>query len=130
MMLTTYSLLAEPLFSITNVYWIIAIPATLVFLVQLALTFFNAESKTSSVSSKSAANNEEAPIIFILFNFRNIIGFFTAFGWSGLACIDVGLSNTFVIFMSIVCGCILALTMAIVFYFIKKLMRSVKEGLE
>jgi len=130
MMLLNFSSFVEALSSINNIYWIITIPASLVFLVQLALTFFNAESKTNSVSTKSEANNEAVPIVFKLFNFRNIIGFFTAFGWSGLACIDAGLSNTYVIIMSIICGCILALTMAIVFFFVKKLMRSVEEGLE
>jgi len=129
-MLLNFSSFIEALTSINNIYWVITIPASLIFLVQLALTFFNAESKKNSGSTKNAANNEEVPIVFILFNFRNIIGFFTAFGWSGLACIDVGLSNPFVIIMSIICGCILALTMAIVFFFVKKLMRSVEEGLE
>lgn len=130
MMLLNFLSIIDALSSINTIYWIITIPASLVFLFQLALTFFNAESKTNSVSTKSADNIEEAPIVFKLFNFRNIIGFFTAFGWSGLACIDVGLSNTLVIMMSIISGCILALTMAIVFFFVKKLMRSVEEGLE
>ncbi len=129
-MLLNFASFIEALSSINNIYWIITIPASLVFLVQLALTLFNAESKTNSAITKNATNNEEVPIVFILFNFRNIIGFFTAFGWSGLACIDVGLSNPSVIIMSIICGCILALTMAIVFFFVKKLMRSVEEGLE
>ncbi len=129
-MLLNFSSFIEALVSINTIYWIITIPASLVFLVQLALTFFYAESKTNSVSTKSATNNEEVPIVFKLFNFRNTIGFFTAFGWSGLACIDVGSSNTLVIIMSIICGCILALTMAIVFFFVRKLMRSVEEGLE
>lgn len=130
MMLLNFPSFIEALSSINNIYWIITIPASLIFLVQMALTFLNAESKTSSVSTKSAINNEEVPIVFKLFNFRNIIGFFTAFGWSGLACIDVGLSKALVIILSIICGCILALTMAIVFFFVKKLMRSVEEGLE
>lgn len=129
-MLLNLSSLLEMLFSINNIYWIITIPASLIFLFQLALTFIHAESKTASVTTKSATNLEEVPIVFKLFNFRNIIGFFTAFGWSGLACIDVGLSNPIVIIMSIICGCILALTMAIVFFFVRKLMRSVEEGLE
>lgn len=96
----------------------------------MAVIFFNAESKTEYISNQSALNGEEKTIVFKLFTFENLIGFFTAFGWSGLAFIDIGLSNLSIVIFSAICGCILALTMAIVFYFIKKLMVSVKEGLD
>ena len=120
----------EALSTIAMIYWIIAIPVSIVFLYQMAVIFFNAESKTEYISNQSALNGEEKTIVFKLFTFENLIGFFTAFGWSGLAFIDIGLSNLSIVIFSAICGCILALTMAIVFYFIKKLMVSVKEGLD
>ncbi|RPH32954.1 MAG: hypothetical protein EHM93_07165 [Bacteroidales bacterium] len=116
----------EGLNAFTKVYWLITIPASLIFVIQMALLFFNADSKTETIKVYSA----EAGITFKLFNFRNLIGFFTVFGWSGLACIDVGLSNEQIIIISLILGLVMMLSMAVVFFFLKKLMKSVKEGLE
>ena len=112
--------------AISKIYWLISIPSSIIFVIQMALIFFNADSKTEAI--KTDYIDTSTP--FHLINFRNVIGFFTVLGWSGLACIDAGLSNELVILYSVVLGLIMMVTMAIVFFYIEKLMKYVKEGLE
>lgn len=110
----------------SKIYWLITIPATIIFLFQLALTFRNSDSKNESLKT----DNDETKIAYQPISFRNLIGFFAIFGWSGLACIDSGLSVESTILTSFLCGLIMMFTMATVFYFMSKLMKSVREGLE
>lgn len=61
---------------------------------------------------------------FQFISFKNLVGFFTIFGWSGIACIDAGLSKPLTIIISVVCGLLMMLIMATLFYFIHKLSDS------
>lgn len=114
----------------SKIYWLITIPSSLIFVIQLALILLNADSKTETTQTGSNHDRSETKIVFQLINFRNFIGFFTAFGWSGLACFDAGLSNELIIIISTLLGLVMMFTMAIIFYVVKNLMKSVKEGLE
>jgi len=116
----------EDLSLLAIIYWIIVIPASVIFIIQLVLSFRNPDSKKNSAANSSDKQNIE--IGFELFRFRNIIGFFTAFGWSGLASIDAGLSNESTILVSFICGVAMMLAMATIFYFMRKLLDSVSEG--
>lgn len=113
-----------------KIYWLITIPASLIFVIHIALVFFNADARTEAIQTESALDGKETKIVFQLINFRNLIGFFTAFGWSGLACFDAGLSNDLTILISTILGFTMMLTMATIFYFVRNLMKSVKEELE
>jgi len=114
----------------SKIYWLITIPASLIFVIQIALIFLNADSRTDAIQTDSALDGKGTKIDFQLISFRNFIGFFTAFGWSGLACFDAGLSNDLTILISTILGSTMMLTMATIFYFVRNLMKSVKEELE
>ena len=58
---------------------------------------------------------------FQFITFKNLVGFFTIFGWSGIACIDAGLSKPITIIISIICGLIMMTVMAAMFYYMRKL---------
>jgi len=68
--------------------------------------------------------NVDVGIDFQFLSFKNLIGFLTIFGWSGISCLDAGLSKEFTIFISIVCGLIMMLAMASLFYYLGKLQSS------
>ena len=61
---------------------------------------------------------------FQFFNFRNIIAFFTIFGWSWLICLDNGYSNMRTIISSSVAGLETMILISFVFYWISKLAES------
>jgi uncharacterized membrane protein len=90
-----------------------------VFLIQLALSFRGIDSK-----------NSQKDEFYQVLTLRNVIGFFMVFGWSGLACLDSGLSDDATIIASFFCGIVMMFVMATVFYLMGKIMKSVKEGLE
>ena len=61
---------------------------------------------------------------FQFITFKNLVGFFTIFGWSGIACIDAGLSQTLTIIIAIGCGMVMMAIMAAMFYSMRKLSDS------
>jgi len=115
---------------VSKIYWLITIPATLIFILQMGLKFLNANAKFVPLKTTLKPNSIEATIAFQLINFKNFIGFFTALGWSGLACIDAGLSTEWTILASFLFGFMIMLTMATVIYFMEKLMNTVSENLD
>ncbi|NVO08843.1 MAG: hypothetical protein HXX16_02670 [Bacteroidales bacterium] len=120
----------EGLSAFTKIYWMIAIPASIIFIIQLGTSLLRTKANTEVLdSSKNAASDDKVRIPFQLVNFRNFIGFFTSLGWSGLACIDSGLSSTSTILTSFICGILVMSSMAVIFYITNKLMQTVEENL-
>ena len=61
---------------------------------------------------------------FQFFTLKNLVAFFTIFGWSGIASINAGNSKTITILISLACGLIMMAIMASLFYYISKLVSS------
>ena len=61
---------------------------------------------------------------FQFLSFKNLVGFLTIFGWSGIACIDGGLSKTLTVVISVVSGLLMMTAMATLFYYLSKLQSS------
>jgi uncharacterized membrane protein len=115
---------------LTRIYWMIAIPATIIFLVQLSITIQGKKSETKPpITLDDNQTDNKTEITFQLINFKNFIGFFASFGWSGLACIDSGLTITSTLLISIICGTIVMVSMAIIFFFMSKLLKTVEEDM-
>ncbi|MHC1703089.1 MAG: hypothetical protein AB9846_04195 [Tenuifilaceae bacterium] len=128
MELLSFGVWWEDLSALNKIYWMISVPASLIFIIQLGLTFLGSKSdKVQLETSGNTSIESETEITFQLFNFKNLIGFFTSFGWSGLACIDSGLSTSETILISIACGVIIMITMAIIFYFMEKLLKTAED---
>ncbi len=128
MELLSFGVWWEDLSALNKIYWMIAVPASIVFVIHLGLSFLGSKSdKVQLKTSGNASIESETAINFQLFNFKNLIGFFTSFGWSGLACIDSGLSTSETIVISLICGFIIMATMAIIFYFMEKLLKTAED---
>lgn len=108
----------------SQVYWIITAPATLIFILLLLLTAFGSDADTDVHTDFSHSFADGDGIPFQLLSLKNIVGFFAMFGWSGLGFLSAGLAPGLVIFLSIVCGFIMMLAMAALFYFMSKLAES------
>ncbi len=52
------------------------------------------------------------------------MGFFTIFGWSGMATLNAGLPGFAVVLISVVCGLLMMFAMAALFYYLAKLQSS------
>ena len=113
-----------------QIYWVIAIPATLIFLLQLVLTFVGADDHGHDFDHDTSIDHDSG-IGFHFITLKNLIAFFTVFAWSGLACIDgftddkgAFSNHGITIFISIICGLLMMLIMASIYYFMSKLSHS------
>ena len=101
---------------IAQIYWIIAIPATAIFLIILILNLVAGVDADVDLDA-----DVDGEIGFQFISLKNLLGFFTIFGWSGLACLEADMSNTSTIIISFICGLAMMVIMATLFYFMSKL---------
>lgn len=106
---------------LSQVYWIITAPATLIFIFLLLISIFGSDvdSDVPTEFDHPLADGDGIPFQFL--SLKNIVGFFTMFGWSGLGFISAGMAPTLVILLSFICGLAMMLAMASLFYFMSKL---------
>ncbi|MBX2828444.1 MAG: hypothetical protein KTR22_09780 [Flavobacteriaceae bacterium] len=102
-----------------KVYWVTAIVASVIFLILVVLTFVGGD--VDDLGDVDAEIDGDTGIGFQFLSFKNLMGFFTIFGWSGIACIEEGLSTGMTIGISVVCGLLMMLAMATLFYYLGKL---------
>lgn len=105
-----------------QIFWVIAIPATVIFLVLLAMTIFGGDVSDSDVTTdvdSTLADGDSIPFQFL--SLKNIVAFFTVFGWSGIGFINAGMAPWLVVFLAAICGLLMMLAMAALFYFMSKL---------
>lgn len=107
-----------------QIYWLIAIPATLVFVFILVLTIFGSDADTDVQTDIGHGFVDGDGIPFQFLSVKNIVGFFTMFGWSGLGFISTGMGPALVILLSFLCGLAMMLAMAWLFYLMSKLTES------
>ncbi len=105
-----------------KVYWSIALIASGIFIVLIILTFVSGD--LEDTGDVDAEIEGDTGIHFQFLSFKNLIGFFTLFGWTGIACIGEGLSKGMVILISTVCGLLMMAIMASLFYYLGKLNSS------
>ncbi|MBX2970215.1 MAG: hypothetical protein KF803_12665 [Cyclobacteriaceae bacterium] len=100
-----------------KIYWALAIPFTLFFLLQLVLSFMGGDVPDDTPDAEVEA---DTGIGFQFFTLKNLVAFFSIFGWTGIACIDSGLSETTSLIIALVAGLIMMTVMASIFYFLGK----------
>ncbi len=123
-MVTDFSVWWEGLALLSKIYWIIAFPSTLIFLILLLVTIFGGDFDSDADLDVDAEIDLDHGIDFQFISFKNIVAFFTIFAWSGLACIEGGLSLVMILMISLVSGLIMMAVMAAIFYFMSKLSHS------
>ena len=117
----------EGLSTFATIYWIIALPASLIFVIQIVMTFIGADVDSDGMDALGDADlsvEADAGIGFQLISLKNFIGFFTIFGWVGLACIDAELPTYATIIISTISGFLMMVLMASIYYFMGKLTES------
>ena len=107
-----------------QIFWVITIPATVIFLILLALTIFGGDADTGvdTEIDTDLADGDSIPFQFL--SLKNIVAFFAVFGWSGIGFINAGLSSWLVILLAFICGLLMMILMASLFYFMSKLAES------
>lgn len=107
---------------ISKIYWSIAVTGSLVFLIVVLLTFLGGEA--DDLDDIDSEIDADGGIGFQFITFKNLVGFFTIFGWSGIACIEANMSSTMTIVISTLSGLVMMVIMASMFYYMSKLSDS------
>ncbi len=108
----------------TQVYWVITAPATLIFILLVILTIFGSDIDSDVHTGFDSSISDGDSIPFQFLSLKSIVGFFVMFGWSGLGLLSAGVASWLVILLSVICGLLMMLAMASLFYFMSKLTES------
>lgn len=109
----------DALSTFEKVYWITAGISSVIFLILLVLTFIGGE--VDDMGDVDTDIDGDIGIDFQFLSFKNLMGFFTIFGWSGIAFINAGYANVITLIVSVVCGLLMMTAMAALFYYLGKL---------
>ncbi len=105
-----------------QIFWLIAIPSTVVFLVLLGMTIFGGDVSDTDIDTNIDAHIADGDSIpFQFLSLKNIVAFFAVFGWSGIGFINAGRAAWLVVILAVICGLLMMLAMAALFYFMSKL---------
>ena len=105
-----------------KVYWIIAIPFTVIFLIMLVMTMIGGDFDSASADMDlDMEMDTDTGIGFQYLSIKNLVGFFTIFGWTGVACLAAGKSMVFTIIVSVLAGLLMMTIMSTIVYLMGKL---------
>ncbi len=102
-----------------RIYWGISLVASFIFIIVMISTIFGGE--TDDLGDIDTEVESDTGTGFQFITFKNLVAFFTIFGWSGIACIDANLSRPITIVISVVCGLIMMSIMTAMVYYMRKL---------
>jgi hypothetical protein len=110
---------------LAKILWIIAIPGTTLFVIQLIFTFIGGDADShAGLSHDAQFDHPDQDFGHHFFTIRNLIAFCTIFAWSGLGCVAGELGTFLTIFISLFLGLLMMVIMATLFYFMTKLSDS------
>lgn len=104
----------------SKIYWLIAIPASIMFAIQMLTVFIGGDMDTD-LGDVDMEIEGDTGAGFQFFTLKNLVAFFTIFGWTGLGCIDFGLHPMLTLFISTVAGLIMVVILTSLFYFISQM---------
>jgi hypothetical protein len=102
----------------SKIYWAIGIPFTLFFVLQLLWSFFGGGDLPDDTPDAQVDADTGVPFQFL--TLKNLVAFFTVFAWTGIVCIDSGISESASVIISLVAGIVMMFVMASIFCFIGK----------
>ncbi len=114
----SFSLWWEGLSLILKFYWCIAIPFTLFFLLQLIASFIGGDDGPDHIGDVHVETDHGIPFQFL--TLKNLVGFFTIFAWTGIACLQAGLSQGVTLLISTIAGLLMMVLMAGLYYMMSK----------
>ncbi|MBR9913207.1 MAG: hypothetical protein GYB32_00035 [Algicola sp.] len=104
-------------------FWIIALIGSLMFVFVMITTFIGVDGG-DDIGDLDTDMDADTGIGFQFITFKNLVGFFTIFGWTGVACINAGFSKPVSVITAFGCGLLMMAIMAAMFFSMRKLADS------
>src|SRR5690349_1494282 len=86
-----------------KIFWVIAIVFSLLFLIQAIMSFAGGDSDTAMGDADVSIDTDDG-LGHQFFTIKNLIAFFTIFGWTGIAFIKGGMGQGITIAAALVAG--------------------------
>jgi hypothetical protein len=109
--------------TLEQTYWIIALIGSAIFLVIFVLTFIGG-GDTDMDADSTDFQDDDGGVGFQFFTLKNVIAFFTIFGWTGVVCIDNQLSTSLTLIISSVAGLVMMVLTSLLFFWMNSLAQS------
>lgn len=107
-----------------KVMWCIAIPASIIFVVQMVMTFVGMDSDGGLDGDVGGADVEAGETPFQLFTFRNLINFFLGFSWTGISFYNAIGNKLWLVALATFLGVLLVAIVMLMFYMLSKAAQS------
>ncbi|MBN1925969.1 MAG: hypothetical protein JW798_09045 [Prolixibacteraceae bacterium] len=115
----------EAMDTLQKIYWCIAVPFSVMFLIQLILTFVGGDMDGVEAGGDADVSVDgDTGIDFQFLSIKNLIAFFTIFGWVGIVCLNSGLGPVISSVIATGSGLVMMLIMATIMYYMSKLSES------
>lgn len=121
-MLLTITELWHQASGLEKAYWVFAIPSSLIFLFILVTTFFGGDSMDAAPDDLDS--ELETGVASQYFTFKNLVGFFLLFSWTGIACLHGGVGTGTTVVLSLVAGTLMMLAMVWLFRSMNRMTES------
>ncbi|HEX5654720.1 MAG TPA: hypothetical protein VFX58_16700 [Chitinophagaceae bacterium] len=106
-----------------KIFWVIALLFSLLFLVQTILSFTSGDGSESFGDAEEAVGDDSG-IAHGFFTIKNMIAFFTIFGWTGIALIKGNTNKAVTIGVAILAGTLVVFMMMLLFRSMSRLRQS------
>jgi len=93
----------ENLDTLLKAFWFVAIPTSLIFIIQTIMTFFGVDS-SDGIEADFDGDLDGADAPFQLFSLRNLINFLLGFSWTGISFYSTILNKPILITLSLAVG--------------------------
>ena len=113
----------EGMSTLEQTYWGFALLGSVVFLIIFILTFIGGGDADMDADA-SDFEADDGGVGFQFFTFKNIVAFFTIFGWTGVTCIDNDLSTGLTLILSVIAGLLMMVLTSSLFFWMHKLAES------
>nr|WP_299338008.1 hypothetical protein [uncultured Psychroserpens sp.] len=104
-------------------FWIVALIGSLVFVFVIITTFAGIDGG-DDIGDLDSDIDADTGIGFQFITFKNLVGFFTIFGWTGIACLNAGMSKPISVIVAFGAGLLMMAIMAAMFFSMRKLADS------
>lgn len=103
-----------------KIYWCLAVPFSVLFIIQTILTFTGGDAAGAEGDADVAVDSDSG-IEFQFLSIKNLIAFFTLFGWVGIVTFGSGVQPFWSVVLATLAGLLMMVLMATLMYFMGKL---------
>lgn len=113
----------QALGSTEKIFWVIALIFSFLFLIQMVMSFIGGDAGEASGDADASIGDDEGTG-HQFFTLKNLVAFFTIFGWTGIACLKGGMNQGVSIGIAVLAGSVVVLIMILLFKSMNRLKQS------